>query len=113
MTMIREGAYSVVVLGIAVALFWLCGCDHTHMSPHFGEANRAAYHAQVIDPNAGSGVRPDQPLDPEESAIVAATYFRSMRPADERDQEAPKSTVLVVPPAQAGALQPPPQGPQP
>ncbi|WP_394841967.1 hypothetical protein LZC95_33440 [Pendulispora brunnea] len=78
----------------------LGGCDRTHMSPHFGEANREAFQAQVIDLDAGNQVKPNPPLDPEEAATIARSLSKSLAPpsaagAGNRDP------VLVVTPPQA------------
>ena len=94
-------AFAVVVLG---------GCGRTHLSAHYGEANRSAYSAQVIHPNAGNETKAEQPLDPEESAMVARTYIKSLAPPNGQDQESTGSRILVVPATPpAGAAPPPPE----
>ena len=91
----------------------LGGCDRTHMSAKFGEANRAAYRSQVLHPGAGDEVKPEQPLDPEEAAIVAKTYKRSLAPKDATQSSG--GQLLVVPTTGPGGaslapLPPPPTG---
>ena len=93
---------------IAFAVFALSGCDRTHLSAHYGEPNRNAFHAQVIHPNAGNETKPEQPLDPEESAMVARTYIKSLGPANSQDQENTRSQILVVPATPPGGAAPPP-----
>ena len=84
-----------VLVGLS---FVVVGCDRTHLSASFGVANRTAFHAQVIDPNAGNAARPDQPLDPEEAAIIAHTYQKSLAPKETADQTGGASPLLVTPP---------------
>jgi len=92
---------------IAFAVFVLGGCDRTHLSAHYGEPNRNAFHAQVIHPNAGNETKPEQPLDPEESAMVARTYIKSLAPASMQEQGNTPNQILVVPAAPPGAAAPP------
>jgi hypothetical protein len=91
-------------LGLALG-----GCDRTHMSPHFGVADREAFHAQVIHPDAGNVAKPDQPLDPEEAAVISHTYLKSLVPPNATsDQSQSQSRILVVPPPQPGVSAMPP-----
>jgi hypothetical protein len=92
------------------ALFVLAlgACDRTHMSPNFGVPNRDAFAAQVIRPDAGNEVKPDQPLDPEEAATIARTYKRSLAPATQTDPGVNRNMLLVVPPQQGNGLVPAP-----
>jgi len=87
-------------LPVALSLA-LLGCDRTHMSASFGVANRAAFEKQVIHPHAGDQARPDQPLDPEEAAVIARTYQRSLAPKETADQAGRASPLLVAPPPEA------------
>jgi len=95
---------------VALVLGAICGgCDRTHMSSHFGEANREAFRAQVIDLDAGNGTKPNPPLDPEEAASIARGLSKSLTPpaaagAGYRDP------ILVVPQATAGAAPAPDPG---
>ena len=91
---------------IAFAVFVLGGCDRTHLSAHYGEPNRNAFRAQVIHPNAGNETKPEQPLDPEESAMVAKTYIKSLGPPN-MDQGNTQSQILVVPATPPGGAAPP------
>jgi hypothetical protein len=93
---------------LAFAVFVLGGCDRTHLSAHYGEPNRNAFRAQVIHPNAGNETKAEQPLDPEESAMVAGTYIRSLGPANTQDQSNAGSRILVVPATPPGGVAPPP-----
>jgi len=98
----------------AVALFALAGsgCDRTHLSAHFGEANRAAFRAQVIDPDAGSDGKTEPPLDPEEAATIARTHMRSLS-APSAPVTGYGNPVLVVPPGSPGTgMAPLPQEPE-
>jgi len=102
--------YATAMCG-ATALFALAiwGCDRTHMSRHFGEANRAAFRAQVINPDAGNEAKPNPPLDPEEAATIARTHLRSLAPPNAVDT-AYRNPVLVVPSGPPGAgMAPSPQ----
>jgi hypothetical protein len=94
---------------IAFAVFVLGGCERTHLSAHYGEANRDAYRAQVIHPNAGNETKPEQPLDPEESAMVARTYIKSLAPPSMQEQGNTPNQILVVPAAPPGGAAPPPE----
>lgn len=87
-------------------------CDRTHLSPQFGVANRQAFKTQVTDPRAGSVVKPDQPLDPEEAAIIAKTYLKSLAPPESAADQTPTGGLLVVPPGAAGAAPPTPTVPR-
>jgi hypothetical protein len=87
----------------ALVAIALGGCDRTHLSPHFGEANRNAFRAQVIHPAAGNEAKSEQPLDPDEAARVAKTYLRSLTPANMQDQGGSRSQILVVPATPPGA----------
>ncbi len=89
------------------ALAALGGCDRTHMSPHFGEANRDAFAAQVIDPDAGNDRKPNPPLDPEEAAAISKGYVKSLSPPGAVDTT-PRSPILVVPAGPPGGAAPPP-----
>ncbi len=87
----------------AALLLWvLCGCDRTHMSAHFGEATRAAFRAQVLDPDAGVAAKPNPPLDPEEAAAVARSHNRSLSPQAAGGGPY-RDPVLVVPSSAPGA----------
>jgi hypothetical protein len=92
-------------LGALLLIAALCGCDRTHMSANFGMANRSAFRAQVIHRDAGTQRRAEQPLDPEEAAIVAKTYLRSLAPKDAQEASAAGQRVLLVPPvSSAGGM---------
>jgi hypothetical protein len=96
---------------IAVALgFALGACDRTHTDPHFGVAERNAFRAQVNNPNAGNVTKPDQPLDPEEAAVIAHTYLKSLAPPNASDNGPSQSPVLVVPAPQPAGAPPPAPG---
>jgi hypothetical protein len=95
---------------VAVSLLPVIACDRTHLSPAFGVANRTAFKRQINDPRAGETVKPDQPLDPEESAIVSKTYLRSIAHSPS-GEPVPHGGLLVVPPAQSGVPGAPPVAP--
>ncbi|WP_394831296.1 hypothetical protein LVJ94_32780 [Pendulispora rubella] len=97
--MMRRWIWVAIALGSG-------GCDRTHMSPHFGEANREAFRAQVIDLDAGNRERPNPPLDPEEAATIARSLSKSLAPA--AMGTAPRDSVLVVSPPAAGTGAAPP-----
>jgi hypothetical protein len=81
----------------------LAGCDRTHMSANYGVAERSAFRAQVIHPDAGNQVKPEQPLDPEEAATIAKTYRKSLVPQNTNDTSVGLNQVLIVPTARPGA----------
>lgn len=82
------------------------------MSTHYGVANRAAFKGQVTDPKAGAVAKPDQALDPEEAAIIAKTYLRSLAPANAPPDASGRPGMLVVPPATGSGLPPAPGAPR-
>lgn len=100
-----------VAAGFAFVLL-AAACERTHLSPHFGEATRQALKTQVIDKNAGAVAKPDQPLDPEESAIISRTYLRSLAPANAPQETTARGGLLVAPPASAGLALPTPTVPR-
>jgi hypothetical protein len=69
-------------------------CDRTHMVTSYGHSVRQAFKVQVIDPCAGERRAVEQGLDPEEAAIVAASYRRSLSP----EKQEPGRTPLVIVP---------------
>ena len=86
---------TIVLAGVfAIAL---AGCDRTHMNANYGGPNRDAFRAQVIQPDAGNVVKPEQPLDPEEAATVAKTYQRSLAPKNAEGTATGRNQILVVP----------------
>ncbi|WP_394821735.1 hypothetical protein [Pendulispora albinea] len=83
------------------------------MSSHFGEANRAAFRAQVIDLDAGTTVKPNPPLDPEEAATIARTHLKSLAPVGTPGASYREPVLIVAPPSTgAGAAPPPPEHPR-
>jgi len=87
---------------LALIAFGALGCDRTHMSASYGQMVRHAFSVQVNDHNAGIVRKTDQPLDPEESAIVADTYRRSLSPTRE-EPNMPRGELLVLPAPAGGA----------
>lgn len=99
-------------IAVGIAAVALVACDRTHMSPHFGVANREAFRVQVTDPKAGAVAKPDQPLDPEEAAIIAKTYQRSLAPANAPPDPTARGGMLVVPPTDGSGMPQAPGGPR-
>ena len=85
-----------LVVGVAV---FSAGCDRTHLSAGYGRATRAAFHAQVLDEQAGGIQKPDPGLDPEEAAEVAATYRRSISSSKEEGSAVPARVLSLDPKA--------------
>lgn len=100
----------IVDVVIAGALLAAAGCDRTHMSAHFGEANRDAFRAQVVHPGAGDDARPEPPLDPEEAAVIARAHIRALSSPSASPANYP-SPFLVVPSGPASSAAPAPQEP--
>jgi hypothetical protein len=75
----------------------LPGCDRTHLHPSYGRATRRALRTQIIDPEAGARAKPTQGLDPEEAAIVAESYRKSLSPRQD-DKAAARAPVLLLGP---------------
>jgi hypothetical protein len=78
---------------LTAAALMLVGCDRTHLSQHFGKRNRQAFATQVIDPRAGQYAKPTYGLDPEEAAIIADSYRKSLAPSKKEPAKAP---ILVI-----------------
>jgi hypothetical protein len=85
------------------------------MSAQYGAPTRQALKHQQNDPRAGEVAKPDQPLDPEEAAIISKTYLKSMAPETNGggDTAPAGGGLLVVPPAQTGGISPAPIPPGP
>ncbi len=80
------------------ALLCGMGCDRSHMSPQYGRSVRGVFGRQVIDRRAGSARSFEaEGLDPQEAAIVAETYRRSLSPRPDSDA-ARRPPVMVVAP---------------
>src|SRR6266536_282287 len=86
-----------ITLVPALLFVALAACDRTHMTANYGIADRAAFRAQIIHPEAGNDVKTDQPLDPEEAATIAKSYRKSLVPQNTSDNGAGINQVLVVP----------------
>jgi len=97
MKAIRTPALRAPALAVALLALGVAACDRTHMSANFGEANRAAFHAQVIDPDAGNETRPSPSLDPEEAATIARTHLKSLAPPATAGAAGYRDPILVVP----------------
>ena len=97
---------AVFVIGL-LALPLSSGCDRTHLSRAYGQAQRRAFRAQIVNPDASKSAKPVEGLDPEEAAIVADTYRKSMSPKSD-DRAASKAPVLILQPNQGTGTSPAP-----
>jgi hypothetical protein len=98
----------VVSLVLMTVVALAAGCDRTHMSKAYGQATRAAFKAQVINPSAGDRRAPEQGLDPEEAATVAKSYRDSLSPKSTSDQS--RAPLIVLPQTAPGGAPPPAPG---
>ena len=96
----------VLALGLTLAPL-SSGCDRTHMHRAFGQAQRRAFKAQVANPDASKDSKPVEGLDPEEAAIVADSYRKSMSPKAD-DRAAQRAPVLILQPNQGTGPAPAP-----
>jgi hypothetical protein len=96
---------TLLVFVLAVA-----GCGRAHLEPGYGRSYHAQFSQQVASPAAPRKVTSG--LDPQEAAIIASTYRRSLAPKEEHDVK--DQPILVVTPQQRGMAPglPPPSVPK-
>jgi hypothetical protein len=83
---------------VVLSVLFAVGCNRTHLYPSFGQAARRAFAAQAIDPQAGAAKKSEAGLDPDEAAIVADSYKKSLVPKRGNVNSYDQSRILVVDP---------------
>lgn len=103
--------HAILFLGTALAL---SGCaSRAHMTDSHGRSNRAAFTAQMANPQAGQKARPLPGLDAQEAGIVARNYRRSLVTKGTPSSQDGGGGMLIVAPAQAPqSYTPPPSVPE-
>jgi hypothetical protein len=87
------------VLALGVLLLGACAA-RTHLSANYGRATHEARIRQAANPQAGERAA-TRGLDPQEAAVVAQGYRKSLAPKGE--SSAPQEQMLIVAPsARAG-----------
>ncbi len=96
---------AILVFVLAVA-----GCGRAHLEPAYGRSYHEQFAQQVARPAAPRKVASG--LDPQEAAIIASSYRKSLAPKEERDVK--DQPILVVTPQQRGMSPqlPPPSVPR-
>ena len=93
------------ILAFALFALPLAACaSRNHLTADYGRSTHEAMARQTVNPDAGKQAATPKGLDPQEAAVIAASYRSSIAPKGEPSPQ--ESTLIVAPSAQKGGVRP-------